>query len=187
SPKCEDRPMNAQRDLLQGLGRRISPRHRPCGSVPTVKIVRRARLACIAPGGCTALWLVALMLVGGCGRSMPVSGGSEVFVKQDLLRGVRQIHATHDRKKLHAELIGTLARLQRAQGTTAAARRGRELAIQGFEATLQESAASSTSTRTTAARSRPPRETQHGPIATSRAAPIGSVQPGERSAFRSAS
>jgi len=77
------------------------------------------------------------MLVGGCGQSTPVSGGSEVSVKQVLLRGVRQIQATHDRKKLHAELIGTLARLQRAQGTTAAARRGRELAIQGFEATLQ--------------------------------------------------
>src|SRR5947207_7353530 len=81
--------------------------------------------------------LIAFVLVSGCGQSTPVSAGADASVKQDLLRGVRQIRATHDRKKLHAELIGTLARLQRTHGTTAATRRGRELAIQGFEATLQ--------------------------------------------------
>jgi hypothetical protein len=63
--------------------------------------------------------------------------GVTVDRRQDLLRGVRQIRATHDRKKLHAELIGTLAHLRRTHGTTAATRRGRELAIRGFEATLQ--------------------------------------------------
>jgi hypothetical protein len=81
--------------------------------------------------------LIALVLVGGCGQSTPVSAGADASVKQDLLRGVRQIRATHDRKKLRAELIGTLAHLRRTLGTTAATRRGRELAIQGFEATLQ--------------------------------------------------
>lgn len=86
--------------------------------------------------GC-APWLVALVLVGGCGQSKPVTGGADASIRQDLLRGVGQIRASHDRKTLRAELIGTLARLRRAQGTTAAARRGRELAVQGFEATLQ--------------------------------------------------
>ena len=44
---------------------------------------------------------------------------------------------THDQKKLHAELIHVLAHLRRAHETTAGARRGRELALQGFEATLK--------------------------------------------------
>ena len=59
------------------------------------------------------------------------------FDPQDLLRGVRQIRASHDRKTLHAGLIRTLTRLRRAQGATASTQRGRELAIQGFEATLK--------------------------------------------------
>jgi hypothetical protein len=81
--------------------------------------------------------LIALVLLGGCGQSTPVSAGADASVKQELLRGVRQIRATHDRKQLRAKLTGTLARLRRSHGTTAATRRGRELAIQGFEATLQ--------------------------------------------------
>ncbi len=44
---------------------------------------------------------------------------------------------THDRKKLHAELVQLLAHLRRAYATTANARRGRDIALQGFEATLK--------------------------------------------------
>ena len=99
--------------------------------------MRRARLARIRPCSWTALWLIALVLVGGCGQSTPASRRVDVSIKQDLLRGVRQIRANPDRKKLHAELVRTLARLRRAHGETAGTRRGRELAIQGFEATLK--------------------------------------------------
>ena len=44
---------------------------------------------------------------------------------------------TRDRRKLHAELVRLVAHLRRTHATTASARRGRELALQGFEATLQ--------------------------------------------------
>ena len=64
-------------------------------------------------------------------------GGGDLSIKQDLLRGVGQIRVAHDRKKLRAELIHVVAHLRQVHGTTAAARRGRELALQGFEATLQ--------------------------------------------------
>ena len=71
-------------------------------------IVRRARLARIRPCSWTGLWLIALVLVGGCGQSTPASRRADVSIKQDLLRGVRQIRANPDRKKLHAELVRTL-------------------------------------------------------------------------------
>jgi hypothetical protein len=77
------------------------------------------------------------VLVGGCGASTPATEGANVSIKQELLRGVGQIRATHDRKKLQAQLLRTLARLGRAHGTTADTRRGKELAVQGFEATLK--------------------------------------------------
>lgn len=101
------------------------------------KILRRARLARIRPCSWTALWLIALVVVGGCGQSTPASGRADVLIKQDVLRGVRQIRATHDRKKLHAQLVRTLARLRREHGATAGTRRARELAVQGLEATLE--------------------------------------------------
>jgi hypothetical protein len=52
-------------------------------------------------------------------------------------RGVEEIRVTRDRKKLRAQLVELVAHLRRAQGTTASARRGRVLALQGFEATLE--------------------------------------------------
>lgn len=64
-------------------------------------------------------------------------GTVDASIKQGLLRGVGQIHAVHDRKKLDAELAATLAGLRRARGSTVGARRARELAIQGFELTLK--------------------------------------------------
>jgi hypothetical protein len=39
--------------------------------------------------------------------------------------------------KLRAQLVDVVALLRRAHGTTASAQRGRQLALQGFEATLQ--------------------------------------------------
>ena len=84
-----------------------------------------------------ALCLIGLALVSGCGPSAPALGEADVSITQDLLRGVREIRGTHDRKKLHAKLVQLLAHLRRTHGTTASARRGRELALRGFEATLK--------------------------------------------------
>ena len=81
----------------------------------------------------TPVLLTALVLVGGCGQTTTADDS----VKHELLRGVGQIRTVHDRKKLYAALTGTLARLRLTHATTAAARRGRELAIQGLEATLR--------------------------------------------------
>jgi hypothetical protein len=92
----------------------------------------RARLPC-----CIALCLTGLALVSGCRPSAPAVGRADLSIKQDLLRGVREIRVTRDRTKLHAELVHLLAHLRRAHGTTASARRGRVLALQGFEATLK--------------------------------------------------
>ena len=83
-----------------------------------------------------APWLLALALVGGCGSSSGARS-ADASVKRDLLRGVGQIRATHDRQKLHDELVLVLASLRRDHGSTAAARRARSLAIQGFESTLE--------------------------------------------------
>jgi len=83
----------------------------------------------------TALWLLALALVGGCGPSTSGVGTADASVKQDLLRGVGQIRTTYDREKLDAELARILASLRRADGSTVTARRARNLAIQGFELT----------------------------------------------------
>ena len=84
-----------------------------------------------------ALGLVGLAVVGGCGSSTSGVGTVDASIGHHLLRGVAQIRATHDRKKLHAELTRVLASLHRDHGSTPAARRARELAIRGFESTLR--------------------------------------------------
>ncbi|MGZ4419418.1 MAG: hypothetical protein ACXVRV_14775 [Gaiellaceae bacterium] len=106
-------------------------------TVPMRKIARHPRLARARPCCCMALCLIGLALVSGCRPSAPAVGQADFSIKQDLLRGVREIRVRHDRKKLHAELVHVLAHLRRAHGTTVNARRGRELALQGFEATLK--------------------------------------------------
>ena len=53
-------------------------------------------------------------------------------MKDEFARGIEQIRASHDAKKLHAQLGQTLANLRRSNATP-----GRRLAIQGFAATLR--------------------------------------------------
>ena len=84
-----------------------------------------------------ALCLVGLTLVSGCGSSAPALARADLSIEQDLIRGVREIRTTRDRKKLYAELVRLIAHLRRTHGTTVSARRGRELALLGFEATLK--------------------------------------------------
>jgi hypothetical protein len=106
-------------------------------SVPMRKVLRHVRPARARACCWVALCLAGLGLVSGCGSSTPAAGRADRSIEQDLLRGVREIRVTHDRTRLHAELVVVLASLRRAHGTTAGTRRGRELALQGFEATLK--------------------------------------------------
>jgi hypothetical protein len=76
-----------------------------------------------------APWALALLLAAGCGSS----ASPDASIKRDLLRGVAQIRTTRDKEKLHAELGRTIARLRRDEAPTAAARRAKRLAIEGFE------------------------------------------------------
>jgi hypothetical protein len=88
-------------------------------------------------GRSTALWLLTLALVAGCGSSTSRVGTADASIKRDLLRGVGEIRATQDRHMLHADLTRILDSLRRDRASTAAARRARSLAIQGFEWTLK--------------------------------------------------
>jgi Fic family protein len=81
--------------------------------------------------------LVALAVIAGCGSSKSAEATADVSIKRHLLHGVAQMRATHDRKKLRAALGRTLASLRRDEARTAAGRRGRLLAIEGFESTLE--------------------------------------------------
>ena len=58
-------------------------------------------------------------------------------VRQELLHGVELIRRTHDRRTLRRELTGVVASLRRTRGSTAAERRARTLAIQGFASALE--------------------------------------------------
>ena len=141
-----------------------------CSTMKTVSMrgfARHVRLARARLPWWTALCLIGLALVSGCQPSAPALGDADVSIRQDLLRGVGEIRGTRDRKKLHAELVHLLAHLRRAHGTTASARRGREFALRGFEATLKGvRSISSTSARTTAGRSPPRRGTRNELTAT---------------------
>ena len=80
--------------------------------------------------------LVAFALVAGCGSSPSRTATDDASIKQELLRGVHQIRAEHDRKKLSAELARLLVRLGRLRGSTVG-ERARVLAMKGFEATIK--------------------------------------------------
>jgi exonuclease VII small subunit len=74
---------------------------------------------------------LVLALLAGCGSSKPGS------VREDVLRGVEQIRASHSAKKLHGQLTRTLASLREEHASAATERTARRLAIRGFEAALQ--------------------------------------------------
>ena len=100
----------------------------PAGRVDAIRLLPIARR--------WAVPLLALALVGGCGSSPSREATDDVSIKQELLRGVGEIRVMHDRHKLSAELARILVRLGRARGSAVGAR-ARELAIQGFEATIK--------------------------------------------------
>ena len=79
-----------------------------------------------------AAWLVLLALAAGCGTA-PAERPADSSLERHLLRGVAQIRTTRDKEKLHAELARTLASLRQDRASTAAGRRAKTLAIEGFE------------------------------------------------------
>jgi hypothetical protein len=106
----------------------------------------------LAPGergcdGCTVtgmrfIYVVLVAISGlaltmGCAERKAPARNSDAAVKESLAHGIAQIRSTHDVKKLHAELVRTVASLREERGSTAAGREGRVLAIEGFEATLK--------------------------------------------------
>lgn len=84
-----------------------------------------------------AVCLVGLALVGGCGSTPSRRTPADPSVEHELLRGVGEIRGTRDRRALRAELGRVLVHLRAARPTTATTRRGRDLAIRGFAATLE--------------------------------------------------
>ncbi|MDQ2911245.1 MAG: hypothetical protein M3R26_00120 [Actinomycetota bacterium] len=80
---------------------------------------------------------VGLALFGGCQSSNPAANASSADVKAALARGVAQIRGSHDKEKLHAKLLHTLARLRSVRASTPVGREARSLAIQGFASMLR--------------------------------------------------
>jgi hypothetical protein len=75
--------------------------------------------------GAAALVIVAVLV--GCGSTKSSS------IEEAFVHGVEQIRASHDAKKLHSQLVQTLASLRRDRSAAP----GKRLAIQGFAATLR--------------------------------------------------
>ena len=76
--------------------------------------------------------LSVLALTGCASSSAP-----DDSVKRDLLQGISQIRGTHDYQRLRARVARTITRLRQDRAPTAAVRRAKELAIQGFGSTLK--------------------------------------------------
>ena len=81
---------------------------------------------------CSAAALSVLVLMGCASSPAP-----DDAVKRDVLQGISQIRGTHDYEKLRARVVRTIARLRQDRAPTAATRRAKELAIQGFGSTLK--------------------------------------------------
>jgi hypothetical protein len=83
--------------------------------------------------------LTALLAAAtACGNRSPETFiTSDTAVKEELVRGITQIRAAPGGKKLAPRLVRTVERLRHDRASTAAGRRGRGLAIQGFTWTLR--------------------------------------------------
>jgi hypothetical protein len=89
----------------------------------------KRRCAVAAAGG-----FLFLAPLAGC---VSAESASDAAVKRSLLRGVVQIRGSQNGKKLRGQLVRTLSRIRHERGSTAAGRKGRRLAIQGFTWTLK--------------------------------------------------
>ena len=80
-----------------------------------------------------------LTLLVGCASTKSASSdmASDAAIREDILLGVVQIRGSQDARKLRGKLLRTLERLRGDRGSTAAGRKGRRLAIEGFASTLK--------------------------------------------------
>jgi hypothetical protein len=78
-----------------------------------------------------------LAVAATAGLAAAPARASDATVEEGFLRGVAQIRAAPDAKKLEAGLTRIVARLRRDHGSTSVGRRGRSLAVQGFAWTLK--------------------------------------------------
>jgi hypothetical protein len=76
--------------------------------------------------------VLALVLLPGCGSS-----ASDDAIRKTLERGVAEIGEPQTAKQLHDDLVRILARVRSERPATAAGRRAKALAIQGFAWTLR--------------------------------------------------
>jgi hypothetical protein len=76
---------------------------------------------------------LSMLALTGCGSSSTV----DASVKEDFQHGISEIRGTHDSKKLRARVVQTLRTLRQDRARTAAGRRARALAVQGFAWTLK--------------------------------------------------
>ena len=74
----------------------------------------------------------AVLALAGCGSS-----GSDGAVRATFARGIGEIRASHDPTTLSGQLRQTIAGLRGERASSEATRRGRRLAIAGFEQTLR--------------------------------------------------
>jgi hypothetical protein len=81
--------------------------------------------------------LVASAAVLVAAALTPTAVASDATLKRDLARGVAQIRTTHAQRALAARLGATVKRLRADAASTAAGRRARTLAIDGFGSTLR--------------------------------------------------
>lgn len=73
-----------------------------------------------------------MLLFAVAGLLASPAAASDATIKRGLLQGVAHIRGSHSPKKLDRQLARTIVRLRRDHSSTAAGRRGRELAIRGF-------------------------------------------------------
>ena len=76
---------------------------------------------------------LSLLALTGCASS----SAPDDSVKRDVLHGISQIRGTHDYQKLRVQVARTITLLRQDRAPTAAVRRAKELAIQGFGSTLK--------------------------------------------------
>ena len=91
------------------------------------------KYTCAVAAGFFGLTLV------GCASTKSASSvtASDAAIREDILLGVVQIRGSQDARKLRGKLLHTLEQLRGDRGSTAAGRKGRRLAIEGFASTLK--------------------------------------------------
>jgi hypothetical protein len=76
---------------------------------------------------------LTVLALAGCGSS----SAADDAVRRDLLDGISRIRGIHNPERLRSDVLRTVTRLRHDRARTAADRRAKELALEGFSWTLQ--------------------------------------------------